>query len=370
MKILIISNSLWNLNNFRKNLILHLDKLYDVTILSEQKKVSSNDFVIDKSKYLKIQFNSNSYNILSNFFLFLKIFKIIFFLKPDVILSFTIKPNIFSSLASKILGINNIVNITGLGTVFLQKKIKSKLFIKIYKNVFSRTNLIYFQNEYDLKFFKNNKILYPNTNYKIIPGSGVDLEKFYFNNNINKTQNFSFISRLLIEKGVIELFEAIKIIKTKHKNVNFNIIGNLDPKNKSSINPSLLDSMINLKFINYRKFTNNVIKEIKDSDCIILPSYREGSSKILIETAAMGKPAIATDVPGCNNIIKHNFNGFLCEPKNIKSLTNAIEKFINLDLQTKQKFSINARKHIENNFDEKFVINTYINDISSICEHK
>ena len=163
MKILIISNSLWNLNNFRKNLLLHLDKLYDVTVLSEQSKVSSNDFIINKSKYLKIQFNSNSYNIISNFFLFLKIFKIIFFLKLYFFYSFTIKPNIFSSLASKILGINNIVNITGLGTVFLQEKFKSKLFIKIYKNVFFKTNLIYFQNEFDLKFFKKNKILYPNT---------------------------------------------------------------------------------------------------------------------------------------------------------------------------------------------------------------
>ena len=84
----------------------------------------------------------------------------------------------------------------------------------------------------------------------------------------------------------------------------------------------------------------------------------------------MGKPAIATDVPGCNNIIKHNFNGFLCKPKNIKSLTYAIEKFINLDLKTKQRFGINARKHIEKYFDEKFVINSYINDINNICEHK
>ena len=123
-------------------------------------------------------------------------------------------------------------------------------------------------------------------------------------------------------------------------------------------------------YINHYNFTDDVIRYITKSDCIILPSYREGSSKILLEAAAIGRPLIASDVPGCNNIVINNFNGFLCKPRDTNSLIDSIEKFIKLDIVSRKKLAQNSRKHIEENFDEKFVINQYLNDINHILNEK
>ena len=148
--------------------------------------------------------------------------------------------------------------------------------------------LIFIFNKFDYNYFRKNKIIGLNTQYKILPGSGIDLNKYKFKKYIKKTNiNFSFISRLLIEKGILDLFDAIKIIKKKYSNVTFKIIGNLDHMNKSSINLAKLNSMINADLIIYSNFTNDVINKINETDCVILPSYREGSSRILLETAAL-----------------------------------------------------------------------------------
>ena len=370
MKILIISNSFWNLYNFRKNLIINLNNDNDIYIICEKSFDITGNFNINKNNINFINFNSNSLNIFYNFILFIKIFRLILEIKPDIVLSFTIKPNIFGSLICKFVKIKNIVNITGLGTVFLQNKIKFKIFKHIYKFALSKASLVYFQNDFDYLFFKKNKIISNSNKYKIIAGSGIDLNNFnYSKYKERKTINFFFISRLIIEKGIIELFDSIKIIKKKYNNVYFNIIGSIDSKNKSSIDPQILNNMQKLHLIKYYNFTKDVKSKIEESDCIILPSYREGTSRILLENAAMGKPAITTNVPGCNNVIIDNYNGFLCKPKDSNSLTRAIEKFINLDFKTKELFGINARKHMENNSDEKYVINNYINDINKISEY-
>ncbi len=373
MKILIISNSLWNLYNFRRNLIIKLNNNKDnnIYIVCEKSLDIQDNININKNNINFINFNSNSLNFFYNLTLFIKIFSLILKIKPDIVLSFTIKPNIFSSLICKFLKIKNIVNITGLGTVFLQNKIKFKIFKYIYKFALSKSSLIYFQNNFDYLFFNKNNIISYKNKYKIIPGSGIDLDKFDFHKyEQKKTINFFFISRLILEKGIFELFDSIKIIKKKYNHVFFTIVGNIDSKNKSSIDPQILSNMQKLNLIKYYKFTKDVRSKIKKSDCLILPSYREGTSRILLENAAMGKPAITTNVPGCNNVILDNYNGLLCKPKDSNSLTQAIEKFINLDFKNKELFGINSRKYIENNFDEKYVINSYINDINKISEFR
>ena len=369
MKILIISNSLWNLNNFRKNLILNINNNYETGILCE-KNNSNSVLDIPSKNVFYIKFNSNSFNLFSNLYLFLQILKVIIKFKPDLILSFTIKPNIFSSIISRFINIKNIVNITGLGTVFLKNPYLSFLFKIVYYFSLKKTSLIYFQNEFDQKYFIKNKII-RSQNYKIIQGSGVDLKKFYYRKlNDNKEITFSFISRLIVEKGIIELLSAIKTIKLRYPNTIFNIIGSIDQKNNSSINFKDIEDLKKSNYINHYNFTDDVIRYITKSDCIILPSYREGSSKILLEAAAIGRPLIASDVPGCNNIVINNFNGFLCKPRDTNSLIDSIEKFIKLDIVSRKKLAQNSRKHIEENFDEKFVINQYLNDINHILNEK
>ncbi len=174
---------------------------------------------------------------------------------------------------------------------------------------------------------------------------------------------FLYLGRIIWDKGLFELFEVIRRLKPKFNNIEFNFVGSIDYSNKTYIKKEIIDDLINKKLINFFNFQKNTIKFIEESNCIILPSYREGLSRTLLEGASIGRPIITCDVPGCRDVVKNNFNGFLCKVKSIDDLENKIIKFINLDNNKKIEFGINSRK-IANNFDEKIVIKRYLDFIN------
>ena len=164
---------------------------------------------------------------------------------------------------------------------------------------------------------------------------------------------------MLVHKGLLEFLEAAKkIIKqNQNKNIFFNVIGNIDHSNISSVSQNLTSVYKNNKKINFLGYKENIINYIQNSDCIVLPSYREG---VILESLLLERPVIATNVPGCNRIIKNNFNGILCKAKSSNSLKNAMDKFINLSIEKRQRFGINGRKFVEKEFDERIVIKKYL----------
>lgn len=365
MIVFLLSNSSWNLYNFRLNLILSLlEKKYKIYILAPKDNYSKKLENIG-CNFIEISFKSRSKSLFSNLKILYKYFITINKIRPKIILSYTIKPNIYGSIIAKILKIKCIATITGLGSAFLNSKILNFFIIKLYKYSFGKENIIFFQNHDDLNIFKSKKILNQAQKYKVVPGSGVDLKKFQYTQLKKKNNqiNFVFVGRLIYEKGINELIESIKYIKKNYNNVNFKIVGKCYDDITVGPNLSFIKDLSLKKLFDYESFTDNVSKYITEADCLILPSYREGSSKVILEAGALGRPVIGSNVTGINNIIDNDINGILIKPKDVNSLKISIIKFINLSASSKLIMSINMRKKIEMNFDEKFVIDEYLKNI-------
>ena len=216
--------------------------------------------------------------------------------------------------------------------------------------------------------FKKMRLLY-RAEYEIIPGSGIDTAKWKNEENasINKGKTILFCARLIKDKGIVEYLKAADKLKTIYPDISFNIAGKLGVDNKTSINKKLLDDYINRKIINYLGESKNMKDLLIQHDIAVLPSYREGMSRFLLESASMQRPIITTDVPGCREIVKDSFNGFLCKPKDYEDLANKIENMINISEGERIEFGNNGRKLIIENFEETIVINKYIEIIKKIC---
>ena len=369
MKIFLISNSYWNFYNFRKQLIAHLiNSGYEVCLFASNDNYKKY-FQNKKIKLNSLNFSSRKISFYKDFFLILELYKILKLEKPDIILTFTIKPNIYVSLISRVLKIRVINNITGLGTSFLKNKLVRIFTFFLYKFSISNSKLVFFQNSYDQDLFLKNKIV-TKKNSEVIPGSGVDIDYFESRHNIPKDITiFLYSGRLLKEKGIYEFLNAASIILKKNNHCEFHIIGKYYEDDKSSIKLKELKKFIkdNNK-IKYFGFVEDSKKYYEQSTCIILPSYREGLSKSLLEASSMSRPVIATDVPGCNDIVQHDFNGYLSKVRDTQSLISSIELFLNQSYERKIIMGNNSRKIVENKFKIDLVISKYLKRIKDIIK--
>lgn len=368
-KILLSSNSYWNFYNFRKELIKKLLKLkYEVHLVAPFDK---NFFFFKKCGCFchVLNFSRNKIGVFELIKLFFDYYVLVKKINPNFHLPFTIKPNIFGSFICSFLKIKTINNITGLGSGFLNSSLLKFFIIFFYKISLRKSKVIFFQNSNDKFFFIKKKIINKNKNLSfLLPGSGIDTNYFKVNKKKNKKINFLYVGRLIKDKGINELFEAIQVIKKKYKNINFLIVGEVDLKNLYPISKNLLYYMKKKKFIKYYKFTNNVLKFYSKADCFILPSYREGLSRSLLEAASCSLPLITTNVPGCKELVKSNYNGFLCIPRNSNSIIKCIEKFICLTNNKVKKFGLNSRKLVKSKYNVKHVINKYVYEIKKLSK--
>ncbi|MDY0016223.1 MAG: glycosyltransferase family 4 protein [Candidatus Delongbacteria bacterium] len=275
---------------------------------------------------------------------------------PDIILTYTIKPNIFGNYAAKSFAIPVISNITGIGSMLYKGRFKL-IFRYLYKYACSKSRLVFFQNAANLEFFVTNKLVDPQKTV-LIPGSGVNLDKFQPQ---KKTFNdgkirFLFIGRLMKEKGIQEFLQTADIVTRKYPNTVFQIVGSLE-ENKYK---QLIVARKNIEFLG---FSNDVRVQIRESDCIVNPSYHEGMSNVLLEGAAMSKPLLASNIPGCKEIVNDGVNGFLFESKNAKDMEDKIVKFIELSDEEKVIMGKNSRIKVEKKFDRNIVVDEYIKAI-------
>lgn len=314
----------------------------------------------------EVTMDSRGANILKDVALIFELWSIYRRTKPDVILHYTIKPNIYGTLAASILRIPAVNNVCGLGTAFLNKGIVSKIAIGMYKLAFRFPKLIYFQNNDDKEFFQNNNIIKDNVT-QVLPGSGINLSHF---KPVKQTQNkkftFLLISRLIHDKGIIEYIDAIKQLKEKGVDANFQLLGNKDTEHRRGISEEIINEWIDNNVVEYLGSTDDVRPFINKADCIVLPSYREGTPKSLLEAASSAKPIIATNVAGCTNIVQDNVNGMLCNVKDAKDLANKLETMSKLSKSHLDKMGKESRKIVESRFDEQIVIDSYLKTISSL----
>ena len=332
MNILLITNSYRSLINFRKSLINELSIKNTVTVICPYENHVNIAHLKINANLINIKFRRKGTNIFFEFLFFIKLFLLIYKVKPNVILNFTIKPNIYGSIISRILNIKCINTITGLGNTFINKNFLTRVVNLLYKLSIKKSFHNFFHNKDDIKIFKESKLI--TNNYSLINGSGVDLfDTKEFEYPYVKNLNFLFIGRIMKEKGIVEFCKAANDILLEYENCYFFAAGDFENKEIISKIQYYKDNNI----VNFLGYINNISKFIKESSAVILPSYREGLPHSLLIASAHARPIIATAVPGCNVVVKNNFNGFLCESKNYKSLRSSIIKFIKLDYEMKKK---------------------------------
>ncbi len=360
MRIAVVLNTSWNIYNFRMSLVRAL--------LSEGHEVHT---IAPKDEFTpllrqagvvhhNVRMDSRGANPIKDSALILELFLIYRRIKPDIILHYTIKPNIYGTLAAAMLGIPVINNVCGLGTVFLKDNLVSAIAIALYKVSFRFASKVFFQNADDLKLFIARKMVRPES-VDLVPGSGIDLEKFQpepFRRNPDFT--FLLISRLITDKGILDYIEAVQLLRRSGFRARFQILGAMDPEHKRGIKAETVREWIHDKTIEYLGTTKDVRSFIRNADCIVLPSYREGTPRTLLEAASSAKPIIATDVPGCNHVVTDNYNGFLCKMKDSRDLAAKMKTLAACGDDKLAEFGLNGRRKMEREYNENFVINKYL----------
>ena len=367
MKIAIVLNTSWNIYNFRRGLINSLiDKGNQVITIAPKDQYTSKLTEMG-CEHIPVKMDSRGANPIKDFLLILELFWIYKKVKPDVILHYTIKPNIYGTIASSLLRIPVVNNVCGLGTIFLKDNLVSRIAISMYRIAFRFPKKIFFQNEDDKALFVKKKIV-SNQVSGILPGSGIDTTLFSSTKSKESKEKFTFllISRLIYDKGILEYIDAIDTLKNEGIDANFQLLGQIDEKHKRGIPIKIIRDWIEKNQVEYLGTTDDVRTYIEKADCIVLPSYREGTPKTLLEAASMSKPIVATDVPGCNNVVKDGKNGYLCKLKDSRDLADKMRLLLKQDPASLKNMGEFGRTFIENNFREDFVIDKYLSAIEKI----
>lgn len=360
-KILIITNSINGLYNFRRELVDELLKRESNVIISAPLDTKTNYFREQGCKVIETNFNRKGTNPFFDLKLLLDYIKMVNEVKADVVLSYTIKPNIYGGIACRITGTPQIANITGLGTAVERKSILQTISLKLYKIGLKKSKCIFFQNKENMDFMLKHNI--GNENGKLIPGSGVNISYYKLLDYPNsRTINFLFISRIMKQKGINQYLDAARYIKDKYPYTVFHVIGNCE----ESYN-KVLENLDEKEIIKYHGRQENIRDYHLFSNCTIHPTYYpEGISNVLLESAACGRPIITTNRSGCREVVDDYKNGFLVEQQNSGDLIDKIEKFLSLSYEEMKNMGIYGRKKIEENFDRKSVVSAYIKEISQI----
>lgn len=366
MRIAIVLNTSWNIYNFRMGLVQSLLE-HGHEVVAVAPKDEYTHYLIDAGcEFEEVKMDSRGANVLKDMGLIFELWSIYRKIKPDVVLHYTIKPNIYGTFAASMLRIPSVNNVCGLGTAFLNKGLVSRVALAMYKLAFRFPKLIYFQNNDDKKFFDEKNITRNNAT-QVLPGSGINLNHFTpAEGTKNKRFTFLLISRLIHDKGILEYIDAIKLLKEKGVEANFQILGNKDIEHKRGIAEEIINDWIDNNIIEYLGSTDDVRPYINQADCVVLPSYREGTPRSLLEAASSAKPIIATNVAGCTNVVEDKVNGLLCNVKDAKDLADKLEEMANLPSERIKEMGSASRKLVEERFDERIVIDSYLNTISSL----
>ncbi len=370
--IAIIENNIVSTNTMRQKLTLELmSRGYNVVVLTTG---NNKDLQIAKDNGIKvIDIKSSNINPV-HIFLYLKnIKKALKENNAEVCLTFTMRPAIWGNFITSKLEIPTITNITGVGPLFSSKNPAYIVARLMYKFVLKNTERIFFQNNDDMNLFLTNNFI-AKEKAALIPGSGVDHQ--YFKPLIKSEKNssfiFLFIGRLLKDKGVIEFVEAARAFKKMNLDAEFRIVGPLWNQNlkKNTITKDELNSWITEKIITYLGSADDVRPHIANADCLVLPSYREGTSNVLLEASSMERPSITCNTTGCREIIEDGITGLLCNVADTNHLIEKMKEMISFSPEKRMEMGKNARKKVVKEFDKQFVIDTYMDTIKSITSSK
>ncbi|MGM0830644.1 MAG: glycosyltransferase family 4 protein [Bacillota bacterium] len=363
--VLILSNHHLYTYNLRKEVIQSLiEANYRVVVaLPYGKKV---ELLKEMGcEFIDVPLDRRGTNPITDLKLFLKYNKVLRKVRPDVVLTYTLKPNMYGGLACRINKSNVIHTVTGLGSVFVRNVSYKKIIIFLNRIAFRAANMIAFMNSDNEKLYKDLKITSSNQMTMVVAGSGVNLDLYKYSSPqmTNKTK-FTFIARVLKDKGIEEYLHAVEKIKRKYSDIEFEVVGFVDEEKYKK----MLAEYEKKRLIIYLGKRDDIPNVMANSGCIVLPSYGEGRGTVLQEGAAIGRPLITCNTYGCKDNVDDGFNGFLCEVADANSLVDAMEKFINLSQEEKNMMGKRSREKAEKEFDRNIVVNSYLDEIKKIVE--
>ncbi len=366
-KVVIASNSAWSIANFRAGLIRAMvDVGYEVVAVA-----SPDEYVARLPelgcRYLPLKIDSKGTHPGRDLLLLWRLLRLLRRERPDIYLGYTVKPNVYGSLAARALDIPVINNITGLGVAFIRKNWLKLLVRGLYRLALARSAMVFFQNEDDRRLFIEDGLVLPEKTDRL-PGSGIDVERFKLTPLPDNGNRFRFLllSRMLWDKGVGEYVEATRIIKRSFSDVDFCLLGPLDVQNPAAISRGQMDAWLAEGMVRYLGVSNDVRGEIKEADCIVLPSYREGMPRALLEAAAMGRPIITTDAVGCREVVDDGVNGFLCRVRDEDDLAEKMQWMLTLSQEERSEMGRRGREKAAREFDERQVVDRYLDVISTL----
>ncbi|SJZ87859.1 glycosyltransferase family 4 protein [Garciella nitratireducens] len=358
-KILILSNHFITLYNFRKELIKKLVEDGHEVFISMPKSKENTFFSDMGCKIIETPVDRRGINLIKDIGLIINYIKIMKKVKPDIIFSYTIKPNIYGSIASNLTKNKQINNITGTGATFLKNNIVSMIVKTLYKISIKKSYKVFFQNKGDRDFFVANKMV--KDNLAMLPGSGVNLEEFTLTDLPSEDEiSFIFIGRIMEIKGIEEYFKCAENIKRKYSNTNFYIAGFIEEEKYKEV----INDYHQKGIINYIGFQKDIKAWIQKCHCTILPSHGgEGVPNVLLESAAMGRICIVSNINGSKDVVEDEVTGYLFEVGNAEDLINKVEKFLSLNYKAKSQMGQAGRRKVEKEFDRKIVVNFYMEEI-------
>ena len=371
MHILMTVNAAWNIWNFRRPLVESLSADgHQITVLARR-----DDSVADLERigcrFRPLEMSVKGLNPVEDLKLQRRLKRIFREEQPDAILSYTIKNNIFGAWAARSAGVPFVPNVTGLGTAFLSGGLLQTIAEQLYRCAFGKLPIVFFQNEDDRDLFLDRKLARADQ-ARLLPGSGINLVRFAATEmpSADSPPAFLMIARLLRDKGVIEFVEAARQIKARHPSARFQLLGAAGSENRSAIDTTTVEGWVAEGVVEYLGTTSDVRPAIAAASCVILPSYREGASRTLIEAAAMARPLIATDVPGCRAVVDTGVSGFLCEVRNSDSLAIAMGRFLALSPDGRTAMGPAGRAKMEQEFDQALVVAAYREALTALTGNR
>lgn len=361
MKILLLANNIGGLISFRFEVVKAIIEQGHSIIISAPFDKRMEELETLGAKCITTKIDRRSTNPVKDFMLICHYVNLIKKEKPNIVLSYTIKPNVYGGMACRLCGIPQIVNITGLGTAVENPSMLQRIVFVLYKIGLKNVKRVFFQNEENKRFCEKHKLT-PDCGY-LIPGSGVNLKHFqvkeYPNDDIIK---FIFISRIMKQKGIEQYLDTAIAIRKEHPNTEFHILGYCEDAYQEK-----LKELNDNGTIIYHGMTSDVRPFISNVHCTIHPtSYPEGMSNVLLESCASGRPIITTNRSGCKEIVDDGINGFIVEQQNSEDLIAKVCRFLDLSFEEKKRMGLAARKKVEKQFDRNIIVKAYLEAIDSV----
>jgi len=368
MKIVIALNTAWNLVNFRAGLIRALvAEGHDVVAVAPYDEYAPRLAELG-CRFVALPMDNKGTHPGRDLLLFFRFLKLLRREQPDVFLGYTVKPNVYGSLAARVLDIPVVNNVAGLGAVFIRKNWLTRLVRQLYKSAFSRSRHVFFQNNEDMQLFVVQRLVAADKISRL-PGSGVDLGAFSYSpiqSFENRKLHFLLVARLLWDKGIGEYVDAARIVKRKYPAATFQILGFLDAKNPTAVSKAEMTAWVDEGVVEYLGVADDVKPYLVAADCVVLPSYREGVPRSLLEAAAIGRPIVTTDAVGCRDVVDDGVNGLLCKVGDAEDLAEKLIRMIEVPHEDRMQMGLKGRRKMECEFDEQLVIRSYFEVINGL----